>query len=153
MMGKFEQKEPEVYRNVCPRNCYSTCSMLSFVENGKLVKVMGDRKHGYTEGKLCAKGYAYTQYVYSQERLKYPLMQTKRGSGNWKRISWDEAFEVIANKMLELNKRYDFSNLSLGYDFRVIQVFFIKHYKECLKASVLIHNQMGIHVYRQDGKL
>lgn len=115
MMGKFEQKEPEVYRNVCPRNCYSTCSMLSFVENGKLVKVMGDRKHGYTEGKLCAKGYAYTQYVYSRERLKYPLMQTKRGSGNWKRISWDEAFEVIANKMLELNKRYD-SNLSLGYN-------------------------------------
>ena len=92
-MGDLESSEQKVYRNVCPRNCYSTCSIVSYVQDGKLVKVMGDKKHGYTEGKLCAKGYAYTQYVYSPERLKYPLVQSKRGSGDWKRISWDEAFE------------------------------------------------------------
>lgn len=114
-MDHIEYGKQKVYRNVCPRNCYATCSMLSYVENGILQKVMGDRKHGYTEGKLCAKGYAYTQYVYSAHRLKYPLLQSKRGSGNWKRISWDEAFERIADKMLELNQRYG-SNLALGYN-------------------------------------
>lgn len=79
------------------------------------MKVTGDPSHGYTKGKLCAKGYASTQFVYSPHRLKYPMLQTPRGSGNWKRISWDEAYTIIAEKMIELNKRYG-SNLASGYN-------------------------------------
>src|SRR5690606_25044867 len=105
----------EIFRNVCPRNCYGTCSMLSYVENGILTKVTGDPKHGYSKGHLCAKGYAYTQYVYNPYRLKYPVLQSPRGSGNWKRISWDEAYNIIARKILELHDRYG-SNLALGYN-------------------------------------
>lgn len=105
----------EVYRSVCPRNCYASCSILSYVQNGRLLKVEGDIKHGFTRGKLCAKGYAYTQYVYSPDRLRYPLRQSPRGSGNWQRISWDEALGQISGKILELYRRYG-SNLSLAYN-------------------------------------
>jgi anaerobic selenocysteine-containing dehydrogenase len=105
----------KVYRNVCPRNCYDTCSMLSYVQNGKLEKVEGDPLQGYTQGRLCTKGYAYTEYVYSPDRLRYPLYQYPRGSGHWERISWDQALEMIAGKMIELNRRYG-SNLSLAYN-------------------------------------
>lgn len=105
----------QIHRNVCPRNCYGTCSMLSYTENGKLVKVSGDPMHGFTQGHLCAKGYAYTQYVYNPLRLKYPMMQTERGSGNWVRISWEDAYSIIAEKMLELYARYG-SNLASGYN-------------------------------------
>lgn len=105
----------EVFRNACPRNCYGTCSILSYVEKGELKKVTGDPKHGFTQGHLCAKGYAYTQYVYNPLRLKYPILQTPRGSGNWKRISWDEAYTIIAEKILELYDRYG-SNLACGYN-------------------------------------
>lgn len=94
------------FRHVCPRNCPSSCGMISTVENGVLVKVEGDPKHGYTRGRLCAKGYAYPELVYSPSRLRYPLRQVPRGSGNWERISWDEALTVIADKMLELRERY-----------------------------------------------
>ncbi|WP_070120875.1 molybdopterin-dependent oxidoreductase [Bacillus marinisedimentorum] len=104
-----------IYRNSCPRNCYGTCGILSHVENNKLIKVTGNPNHGYTKGKLCAKGYAYTEFVYSPHRLKYPMMQTPRGSGNWQRISWDEAYSRIAEKMIELNRRYG-SNLASGYN-------------------------------------
>ncbi|MEL1133721.1 molybdopterin-dependent oxidoreductase [Desulfitobacterium sp. THU1] len=105
----------QVFHNVCPRNCYETCGILSTVENGRLTKVEGDPKHGYTHGRLCAKGYAYTEYVYSSQRLKYPLRQFPRGSGNWQRISWSEALEMIASKMIDLHDRYG-SNLACGYD-------------------------------------
>lgn len=105
----------EKFRNVCPRNCFGTCSILSTVEQGKLVNVSGDEKHGFSNGTLCAKGYAYTQYVYDPYRLKYPLIQRPRNSGNWERISWDDALTMIANKMIALNKQYG-SNLATGYN-------------------------------------
>ncbi len=97
---------PKVFRNLCPRNCFSTCAILSHVENGKLVRVSGDPAHGFTRGNLCAKGYAYVERVYSSERVLHPLRQFPRGSGNWCSITWDEALEVIARKILELKGRY-----------------------------------------------
>jgi len=100
-------------RHVCPRNCYSSCSILGYTKNGHLEKVTGDPKHGYTKGLLCAKGYNYINQVYHQDRLKYPMRQNPRGSGNWQRISWSEAIEIIAEKMIELYERYD-SHLSLA---------------------------------------
>ena len=103
----------KVTQHVCPRNCYSSCSILGYTQNGSLKKVTGDPKHGYTDGLLCAKGYNYLNSVYHPERLKYPMRQYPRGSGQWKRISWDEAIEVITEKIIELHKRYD-SHLSLA---------------------------------------
>lgn len=104
-----------VFRNVCPRNCYDTCGMLSYVKDGKLEKVEGDPEHGYTQGRLCSKGYAYTEYVYSRDRLRYPLSQYPRGSGNWKRISWAQALDLVAGKMVDLKVRYG-SNLASAYN-------------------------------------
>jgi anaerobic selenocysteine-containing dehydrogenase len=77
--------------------------------------VEGDPQHGYTKGRLCLKGYAYPEYVYHSRRLRYPLRQYPRGSGQWQRISWDEALTAISEKILELNTRYG-SNLALSYN-------------------------------------
>src|SRR5665648_1189803 len=65
----------KTFRNVCPRNCYDTCGMITYVQDGILKKVEGDPKHGYTNGKLCIKGYAYPRRVYSTDRIKYPMKQ------------------------------------------------------------------------------
>jgi anaerobic selenocysteine-containing dehydrogenase len=96
----------KVFRNVCPRNCYDTCSMLSYVKDGVLRKVSGDPVNTFTNGRLCIKGYTYTRRVYSPDRLKYPMKQEPRGSGKWQRISWDEALEIIARKILAIKKEY-----------------------------------------------
>ncbi|NLI91026.1 MAG: molybdopterin-dependent oxidoreductase [Peptococcaceae bacterium] len=94
------------FQNACPRNCYDTCSILSTVENGILTKVEGNPQNTFTRGRLCAKGYTYTRRVYSPDRIKYPMRQNGRGSGNWERISWDEAYTLIAKNILKIKKEY-----------------------------------------------
>lgn len=102
----------KVTRQACPRNCYDSCSILSYTEDGVLKKISGDPANSFTNGKLCAKGYSYINRVYSKQRLKNPLYQKVRGSGKWINISWDEAYTIIAEKILKLYDKYN-SNLSI----------------------------------------
>ncbi|MBM4765255.1 molybdopterin-dependent oxidoreductase [Bacillus sp. B15-48] len=92
--------------NSCPRNCYDTCSLVTTVEDGTIKFVTGNKHNTYTNGRLCVKGYTYPNYVYSPDRIKYPMKQAERGSGKWERISWDEAYEMIANKILEIKEKH-----------------------------------------------
>lgn len=101
-----EDMGTKVFQNACPRNCYDTCSILSTVQNGVLTKIEGNPLNTFTRGRVCAKGYTYTRRVYSPDRIKYPMRQKERGSGNWERISWDEAFTVIAQNILKIKKEY-----------------------------------------------
>lgn len=102
-----------IYRNACPRNCYDTCSIKSYVKDGVLQFIEGAPESTYTDGGLCVKGYAYTRRPYSPDRIKYPMVQDGRGTGNWRRISWDEAMDTIAKKLVEINEKDD-SMLGLG---------------------------------------
>ncbi|MBP2632590.1 MAG: Trimethylamine-N-oxide reductase (cytochrome c) [Firmicutes bacterium] len=96
----------QMTRHVCSRNCYDTCGIIAHVYRGKLEKITGDPEHGYTCGKLCAKGQNAIDYVYSPERIRYPMLQKTRGSGKWERISWEYAMEIICKKILSLKERY-----------------------------------------------
>ncbi|NMA13748.1 MAG: molybdopterin-dependent oxidoreductase, partial [Clostridia bacterium] len=109
----MEKGDHQIFRNTCPGNCYSACSILSHVKKGKLLKVEGDPNHGYTLGRLCAQGYALTRKDYHRDRLPFPMLQSPRGSGRWSRISWDEALSIIAEKILSLNRSFN-NNQSLG---------------------------------------
>ena len=102
----------QITKHVCPRNCYDTCTMLAYTLNGKLKKVEGDPSNSFSQGKICAKAFSYIDKIYHKERLKYPLLQTKRGAGEWKRITWEQAMDMIATKILHLHDRYN-TNLSL----------------------------------------
>lgn len=99
--------ELKITQHTCPRDCFDACSILAYVnESGRLVKVNGDKKHHYTNGKLCCKGYAYTEYVYHPDRLTYPMIQTPRFSGNWERISWEDAVNRICNKIIKIEEEF-----------------------------------------------
>jgi anaerobic selenocysteine-containing dehydrogenase len=103
----------QVFRNACPRNCYDTCSIKTFVQDGVVKFIEGAPESTFTDGGLCVKGYAYPPRAYSPHRIKYPMVQDGRGSGNWRRISWDEAMDRVAKKILELKER-DGTLLGLG---------------------------------------
>ncbi|HJA40661.1 MAG TPA: molybdopterin-dependent oxidoreductase [Firmicutes bacterium] len=92
--------------SACPRNCYDTCSIVTTVGDGTIKFITGNKNCTYTNGRLCVKGYTYPNYVYSPDRVKYPMKQEGRGTGKWTRITWDEAFEMIANKIFEIKKEY-----------------------------------------------
>ncbi|WP_156324352.1 molybdopterin-dependent oxidoreductase [Bacillus sp. FJAT-27251] len=94
------------FYNACPRNCYDTCSIVTTVKDGRITFVTGNENNAYTKGRLCVKGNTYPRVVYSPDRIKYPMRQKGRGTGNWERISWDEAYSIIAEKILEIKKEY-----------------------------------------------
>ena len=74
--------------------------MIGYVKDGRLLKVEGNPRDPNSRGYLCARGQASLNHLYHPERLLYPLQRVgKRGEGKWKRISWDEALNQIADKL------------------------------------------------------
>lgn len=103
----------QVFRNACPRNCYDTCSIKTFVKNGAVQFIEGAQESTYTDGALCVKGNSYWREAYSPDRVKYPMIQEGRGTGKWRRVSWEEALDKIARKILEIKEK-DGSLLGMG---------------------------------------
>ena len=80
--------------------CSTICGTIGYVKEGRLIKIEGNPKDPNSRGYLCARGHAGLNHLYHPERLLYPLKRTgKRGEGKWKRVSWDEALEEIAEKL------------------------------------------------------
>lgn len=87
--------------------CGPRCQADAYVEDGKLVSVEGSRQADEREGRLCAKGMAARQYLYNEERILYPMKRTgKKGEGKFERITWDEAYDMIAEKLLAVREKY-----------------------------------------------
>lgn len=102
-MNGFSSK---TFKNVCPANCPSSCTMISHVENSHLVHITGDPRNPYSKGYLCSKGFSYIEKNYHQDRLKFPLYQEVKGSGNLKQITWNKAFELILSEMIKINEYF-----------------------------------------------
>ena len=83
--------------------CFWRCGVLASVADGKVIRLEGNPDHPLTKGRLCARGNAGTRLLYDPDRLKYPLLRTgKRGDGQFKRISWNEALDFLASKLKAL---------------------------------------------------
>ena len=95
-----------IYHNICPADCFASCRLLTKVQNGRIVEIKGDPKDPYTGGKLCAKGYAQLEKVYSPERILQPLKQLEKGSGKWEVISWEKALREIATILVRIKEEY-----------------------------------------------
>ncbi len=79
---------------------------IAYVENDRVVKLEGNVKHPNTRGKLCAKGNSGFLHIYDPDRIMTPLLRTgKRGEGKWKRISYDEATTILADKLRQVIER------------------------------------------------
>ena len=86
-----------IIKSTCPRDCYDTCSILTTVEDGKVVKLEGNPAHPVTQGFICWKIKNSPKFVYSPDRLLYPMRRVgPKGVAKFERISWDEAFSEIA---------------------------------------------------------
>jgi anaerobic selenocysteine-containing dehydrogenase len=70
------------------------------VKNGDAVALRGDPDHPYTRGSLCNKVAGYLNYSRSPDRILHPLRRVgPKGSGEFIRISWDEALAGIAARL------------------------------------------------------
>jgi anaerobic selenocysteine-containing dehydrogenase len=94
----------EVIKTNC-RGCHGGCGVLVHVRDGTIIRIEGDPDFPTNHGSMCSKGLAFYQLVYHPDRVKYPLKRVgKKGEGKWERISWDEAFETIVNKLKQIIK-------------------------------------------------
>ncbi|MGC8839166.1 MAG: molybdopterin-dependent oxidoreductase, partial [Anaerolineae bacterium] len=102
-----------IVKTIC-QMCYFYCGLDVTVEDGRILKVEGMREHPVNQGRLCAKGIASQQLVTDPRRLKTPLRRVgERGSGRWEQISWDQALDEIAEKLLAI--REEFGPEYVGY--------------------------------------
>jgi anaerobic selenocysteine-containing dehydrogenase len=89
-----------VIRTMCPMSCHPTlCGMLVEVEDGRLVKVMGDRENPDSQGFLCVRGQATREIIGNPTRLLRPLIRARRTEDAWREASWDEVLDLIVARM------------------------------------------------------
>lgn len=83
------------------------CGMRLYVKDGRLVKVEGDPEHPISQGRLCIRCLSLPEYVHHPDRIIYPMMRVgKRGENRWKRISWEDAYDIIEKKTREIQGKY-----------------------------------------------
>lgn len=93
------------YTTACPRNCYSTCTMKVQVENGRLRRIEAHPGNRATPEGPCLKGLSYVERVHSPDRILHPLKRIP-GSSKLERVSWEEALEIIVEKLRYFKSGY-----------------------------------------------
>ena len=92
-------KDTEKVPGMC-QLCSTVCGTIAHVKDGRVIKIDGNPKDPNSRGKLCARGQAGLNHQYHPERLLYPLKRVgPRGAGRWRRISWDEAYDELAQRL------------------------------------------------------
>ncbi len=84
------------------RFCGTGCSVLVGTREGRVVATQGDPEAPVNRGLNCIKGYFLSKIMYGQDRLTRPLLRKKNGKfdkeGEFTPVSWDEAFDIMAEK-------------------------------------------------------
>jgi thiosulfate reductase/polysulfide reductase chain A len=103
------------------RTVYSLCFMCSVrcpiqvtVKDGQVTFIEGNPKVAGVEGSLCPRGSAGIALLYDAQRLQSPLIRTgERGSGQFRKASWDEALDTIADKLKAVIKKHGGQSVAL----------------------------------------
>ena len=94
--------------SVCPHDCTSTCALdVEILNDHTIGRVRGSKRNTYTGGVICEKVARYAERVHHPDRLTHPLFRNgPKGSNQWKRISWDEALDRVADAFTEKAAKY-----------------------------------------------
>ncbi len=85
--------------------CSTVCGITGIVKDERIIKVEGNPADPNSQGKLCARGQSALNHQYHPERLLFPIRRVgERGDGRWKRITWDEAYDELADRLREVRQ-------------------------------------------------
>lgn len=102
-----EIKGAKVVKSFC-YTCPWQCPTEVFVRDGKIVYHKGNPESPNNIGSRCAKGMASWWVTRDPDRLKHPLLRTSRKgeAPEFKQISWDEAYQFIADKLIQIRDKW-----------------------------------------------
>ena len=106
MMRRAEAKDVphnapiEIKRTVCSA-CAVGCGLYAEVQNGVWTGQEPAFDHPFNAGGHCAKGAALREHGHGEKRLKYPM---KLVDGKWKKLSWEQAFNEVGDKMMAIRE-------------------------------------------------
>ncbi len=110
--------------------CTVRCPIKVDVEDGVVKWIEGNPNDPGMAGRLCAKGSAGLAMLYDYERPQHPMIREgKRGEGKWKKASWDEALDYIADKLKAIIAKHGAKAIALsdrGGPFRDIHRSFLR---------------------------
>jgi anaerobic selenocysteine-containing dehydrogenase len=83
------------------------CGMVARRIDGRVIKFEGELANPRNVGTLCPKGQAQISAIYDPNRVKTPLRRTneKGVAGEWRRISWDEALDEVADRIKQVREK------------------------------------------------
>jgi anaerobic dimethyl sulfoxide reductase subunit A len=119
-MSCSSSAEAQKIRVGCPaHNCGGRCLLIAHVENGRITRLdADDRPDSLAAPQLraCPRGQAYLRRQYHPDRLLHPLKRTgRRGEGQFKQISWDEALDTVAAQFERVKSTYGNGALFVPY--------------------------------------
>jgi anaerobic selenocysteine-containing dehydrogenase len=94
-------------QTACPLDCPDSCSLAVTVERGKVIEIDGSSRAATTDGYICGKVRRFDRRVYGEGRLLYPAVRSgPKGAGEFERVGWDEALDLIASRMIDARDRF-----------------------------------------------
>jgi len=94
--------------SACPHDCPSTCALeVELLDDRTIGRVRGAKDNDYTLGVICAKVARYAEREHHPDRVLHPLQRVgDKGSGQFRRISWDAALDLVAEEFLTAEQRH-----------------------------------------------
>jgi len=94
--------------SACPHDCPSTCALeVELLENNQIGRIRGAKDNTYTAGVVCAKVGRYAERLHHEDRLLFPLRRVGgKGSGDWDRVSWDDALDLVADAFIKAEQKH-----------------------------------------------
>src|ERR1700751_557176 len=106
--GMNQHARVDIRHSTCPHDCPSACALDGEGLDGRSIgRGRGSKKQTYTAGGVCAKVARYAERIHHPDRLLYPLRRTgPKGSGQFARITWDEALDEIAARFDQCERAF-----------------------------------------------
>ncbi len=101
-LGPIDYRRAQAKPTIC-FGCTTHCGVIGWVQDGRVRLIEGNPKDPNSQGTICSKANGLIEATESPERLLHPLRRIgPRGSGDWERISWDEALDEVATRLRAL---------------------------------------------------
>jgi len=98
---------PEIRASVCPHDCPSTCALDVEVLDQRTIGTVRGADNPYTAGVICNKVMRYAERVHHPDRVLHPMLRDgPKGTGQFRRISWDDALDRIVAAVTEATARH-----------------------------------------------